>query len=143
MQQYITQGYYSETQQKYFWQKTARGWFMVPAHFPGLSVCLTVPCSSCLAERLLYSKERGRRGRGDMRLIWSLLPKWQSWSLEAGIRSMSPQGAAMVPPGYPDMKGAMPLCPLPSVEATHKIPLMGEQAEFHLSRHSPVCVSEA
>lgn len=54
-------------------------------------------------------------------LVWKLLSKWQSWSLEAGIKTMSPQGTTLVPPGYTDMKGAMPLPAVPSVEATHEI----------------------
>lgn len=55
-----------------------------------------------------------------MMLMWRLLSKWQSWSLEAGTRTMSPQGTTLVPPGYTDMKGAVPLCATPSVEATQE-----------------------
>lgn len=57
-------------------------------------------------------------------LMWRLLSKWLSWSLEAGIKTMSPQGTILVPPGYTDMKGAMPLCAVPSVETTPEISLV-------------------
>lgn len=116
MQQYITKGCYSETQQKYFQQG-----FMVPAHFPGLTLCLMVPCSSCLAERLLYSEEQGRRGR-DV----DVETAFQVTELEPGGRDQDhvPTRTTLVSPGYTDMKGAVPLCSVPSVEAAHEISLV-------------------
>lgn len=102
-------------------------------------------CSSCPAERLLYSKEGGRRGWEDTMLMWRLC----SWSHRAGAWG---QGL-----GPPRPHGALHWCHL--VALTRKEPHCsaqflpwgrpgrfhsGEDREhFHLSRHIPGCTSEA
>jgi len=106
---------------------------------------LKLPLGEAAVQQGARQERAGRPGHGaDME---ALLSEWQSRSLEAGIGTPSPRQITQMSPGCVDMKRAMLLHAVPPMEAAHELlhrfHSCEDEEQFHLSRHIPVCVSEA